>query len=414
MPPGGAQNPGPVTPAPLPPGPPPARRTTAVLCAAVAGLILYGSWFPFHWIRPHPDDVWWALGNLQWWTGRADLLGNVALFLPWGLVAALAAQQRGRSPGAWALGGGLLLALAGQAGQFFEAHRDPRWADVLWNLVGAAAGRWAAAVLPRAHRHPAAAAWTLLAGSALTAWLPLWPALDLARLQRHWARLDEIGAWQGPEAAMMAGLTLVAGSAAAHLRLCLHRRQMAVRPSGPDPSPGGAPAGMADAAVIVATGLLILGGQALVPGSRFSAGGVLGGGLGLGLALVLWRRPRAIAGALVVLQVLGGLAPFDLQPQPVQALHWLPFEAMLGGSMRGNAQALARDLWLWGCALWFARRGGWPLGPVTAVCAALALAVEAIQCWMPSRTADVTPALIVLGLGWGLQAWRDAGGSGRR
>jgi len=389
------ENPGAVTPA-LPPSPQEAAHRAAPHAASrlwtwtsgvVAVLPLYGSWFPFDWIRPHPDDVSWALTNLDLWTSRGDLLGNVALFMPWGLAAALAAAARGGRPWTWALMGGAGLALLAQAGQFFEAHRDPRWADVVWNLVGAGLGWAASGVVPRLARRPGAAAWTLLAGSAGTAWLPWWPSLDPARLQRHWAQLTEFGLWQGPEAAMMVGLTLVAGCGAAGLL------------GGPTAH------GQARTPIsgIVAAGLGVVLVQALVPGSRFSAGAVLGGLLGIGLALRLWRHPRATAVVLGALQVLGGLAPFDLQPLPVQALHWLPFEALLGGSMLGNAQALARDAWLWGCALWFARRGGWALAATTAACAALALAVEAVQCWMPSRTADVTPALIVLGLGWG---WR--------
>ena len=398
------ENPGAVTSAPPPSQPPtdaPSRAASSAWAwtsGVVAALILYGSWFPFHWIHPHPDEVWWALTNLDLFTGRGDLLGNVVLFLPWGLAMAKAATGRGGRPWAWALVGGAGLALLAQAGQFFEAHRDPRWADVVWNLVGAWLGWAASGAVSRLARRADAAAWALLAGSALAAWLPWWPSLDPARLQRHWARLAEFGIWQGPEAAMMAGLTLVAGCGAAWL---LGRPTAA---HGPAPTPVSA---------IIAAGVVVVLGQALVPGSRFSAGGVLGGLLGTALALGLWRHPRATALALVALQVLGGLAPFDIQPQPVQALHWLPFEALLGGSMLGNAQALARDAWLWGCALWFARRGGWPLAPATAVCAALALGVEAVQCWMPSRTADVTPALIVLGLGWGLAAWRAASMSDR-
>ncbi|WP_158288822.1 VanZ family protein [Rubrivivax albus] len=393
-----------MTPA-LPPAPPPADAAPRAESGAwawtsgvVAALILYGSWFPFHWIHPHPDEALWALTNLDLWTSREDLLGNVVLFLPWGLAAAMAATARRGRPWAWVLLGGAGLALLAQAGQFFEAHRDPRWADVVWNLVGAGLGWAASGIVPRRAGQAGTAAWALLAGSAGAAWLPWWPSLDPARLQWHWARLTELGAWQGPEAAMMAGLTLVAGCGAAWLL------------GGPTTSHG---PGRTPVSAIVAAGLVVVLGQALVPGSRFSAGGVLGGLLGIGLALGLWRHPRATAVALGTLQVLGGLAPFDLQPQPVQALHWLPFEALLGGSMLGNAQALARDAWLWGCALWFARQGGWPLAPATAVCAALALAVEAVQCWMPSRTADVTPALIVLGLGWGLAAWRAAHRSSR-
>jgi hypothetical protein len=115
--------------------------------------------------------------------------------------------------------------------------------------------------------------------------------------------------------------------------------------------------------------------------------------------MALHRRPRAIAVALLVLQLLGGLAPFDFGVTR-QVFHWLPFEALLGGTMLGNAQVLARDAWLWGAALCFAWRGGESLPAWTLACAAAAAAVEGVQCWMPSRAADITPPLIVLGLGW--------------
>ena len=348
------------------------RRLAAQLCAAVALLILYGSWFPFEWIRPDPEDLAWALADTTLWTGRADLLGNVALFLPWGLVAALAARAHDRSALGWSLGSGLLLALLAQAGQFFEAQRDPRWVDVLWNGVGAGAGWALAPLLPRLRGRADA---LLLAGSMLVAWLPLWPSLDPMHLQAHWQPLMELGAWQGPEAAMMAGLALIAGAAGA-----------ARWPHRP-------------AAVILLAAALLLAGQMLVPGTRLSGGGAIGVVAGLALAMSLHRRPRAIAVALLVLQLLGGLAPFDIGATR-QVFHWLPFEALLGGTMLGNVQVLARDGWLWGAALWFAWRGGGSLPAWTLACAAAAAAVEVVQCWMPSRAADITPPLIVLGLGW--------------
>lgn len=348
------------------------RRLAAQLCAAVALLILYGSWFPFEWIRPDREDLAWALADTRLWTGRADLLGNVALFLPWGLVAALAAQAQGRSALGWSLGSGLALALLAQAGQFFEAQRDPRWADVLWNGVGAGAGWALAPLLPRLRGR---ADTLLLAGSMLVAWLPLWPSLDPMRLQAHWQPLTELGAWQGPEAAMMAALALIAGAAGA-----------ALDPRRP-------------VLAIVLAGMLLLAGQMFVPGTRLSGGGAIGVAAGLALAMALHRRPRAVAVALLALQLLGGLAPFDIGVTR-QVFHWLPFEALLGGTMLGNVQVLARDAWLWGAALWFARRGGGSLPAWTLACATTAAVVEVVQCWMPSRAADLTPPLIVLGLGW--------------
>jgi VanZ family protein len=314
----------------------------------------------------------WALTDTTVFTGRADLLGNVALFLPWGWVVAVTAGRVGRRPAAWSLATGLALALLAQAGQFFEAQRDPRWADVLWNMGGTTLGLAAAAALPGWRGRSNG---VLLAGSALVAWLPLWPSRDLDRLQVHWSALAELGPWQGPEAAMTAGLALIAGTAAAQWR---PRTATWLIP-------------------LVAIGLLA--GMLAVPGTRLSGGSAFGLAAGAGLALALHRSSRGVALALVALQVLGGLAPFDLQSLP-QPFHALPFEAMLGGAMLGNTQALARDVWLWGAALWYARQGGWPMTPVVALCAGAAAAVEAVQVWMPSRTADVTPVLIVMGLGW--------------
>lgn len=151
--------------------------------------------------------------------------------------------------------------------------------------------------------------------------------------------------------------------------------------------------------------------QALIPGARLSIGGMLAGLGGIGLALSLKNRLGGVTVALVVLQLAGGLAPFDLAPRPVQGLHWLPFDAMLSGPMLGNAQALARDAWLWGCALWFAAQAGWRLETSTAAFTGLALALEILQCWMPSQTPDLTPPLIVLGLGLGLSAFQCGIGS---
>jgi VanZ family protein len=361
-----------VSPPPASANEPTGPRSDLALCAALALLILYGSWFPFEWIWPHPDDVMWALTDTTVYTGRADLLGNVALFLPWGLVAAAAARRVGRAPATWTLGSGLLLAGLAQAGQFFEAHRDPRWADMLWNGVGTAMGLAASATLAR-WRVPSAL--VLGVGSAWVAWLPLWPSLNPDRLQAHWSALTELGLWQGPESAMTAGLALIAGTAAAQWR--------------PRTATW----------LIPLVALTLLAGMLAVPGTRLSGGSALGLAAGAGLAMALHGSPHRVALALVALQVLGGLAPFDLQAVP-QTIHWLPFEALLGGSMLGNTQALARDVWLWGCALWFAKRAHRPMAPVVALYATTAAAIEVVQVWMPSRTADLTPVLIVLALGW--------------
>jgi VanZ family protein len=352
------------------------RQVPVRLSAAVAALILYGSLFPFEFEPLDFELVAWVLTDWRLWTSRADVVGNIALFVPWGVAASLAARACGRRPHLWAWGGGLALAVLAQALQLFEVHRDPSLSDIVWNLAGTALGTLLVTAL---RRTGVPAHFGLLIGSVLVAWLPLWPTLDPAAVQAQWHALRWRGGWQLPDGAMMAGLAIAASHAAGRLR-----------PREPQ---------LAAAAACV----LLLAGQLLIPGSRLSLPGAAGIATGFALWSVLHATRRdgwlALAAAIAGTQTLGTLAPFDFWHE-AQPFYWLPFETMLQGSMRGNAQALARDAWLWGVVLLFADRGGLTARRVGPALAAWVLLLEGVQCYLPSRTADLTPALVVLGVGW--------------
>lgn len=350
---------------------------------ATALLILYGSLYPFDFVLPAPEQLSWFLAGGPWWTGRADVLGNVALFVPWGLCAWLASAAGLRRTLALSAATGAILALLAQLLQLFVPERDPRLSDVVWNLVGLAIGLALARALHPAvgqaptQRQPAPdLIW--LFGCWLVAWLPWVPTLDLGLLWAHLKRLAHPTWFSTPNLGTMAALALIAAYLAGRLR-----------PQRP----------IRTAAAALA---LLAGGQFLIPGALLNVHGLFGVALGGALWWAWHRRPAADTGTLAALvllmQTFSALAPLDFSLPP-QAMQWLPFEAMLQGSMLSNAQALAREGWVWGAVLLLAQRAGGSVRGLSVALALWVLCLEGLQCLLPSRTPDVSPALIVLLLG---------------
>jgi hypothetical protein len=308
------------------------------LCAAVALLILYGSLLSIEFEWPERDHVLWVLTDRQLWTNRADVVGNIALFVPWGAAAALGARACGRRALPRSSSSGMALPALAQALHLFEAHRDPRIQDIAWNTAGTHVDLG------------------LLILAALVAWLPLWPVVEAAAVRVQWQSLRWRGWWQLLAGEMMAGLAIVASHAAGR-----------IWPRHPH-----------RAAALVG---LLLGGQLLVPGSRLRLPGMAG----IAFSFTLWailRQARcetwlALALAVTGTQTLGALAPFDFL-SAVRPLHRLPFEAMLRGLMLGNVQALARNACLWGVVLLFAARAGLPARWALPVVAGWVLLLEVL------------------------------------
>ena len=107
-------------------------------------LIAYGSLYPFHFTVPQPHDAaWMALfHNWSMFTNKADVLGNIALFIPFGGAGVFAIGQRAGMPVRIAAITllSLVLALVLQVAQIYVPERSASLADVIWNMVGTAAG----------------------------------------------------------------------------------------------------------------------------------------------------------------------------------------------------------------------------------------------------------------------------------
>jgi len=119
-----------------------------LLLLIVAALIVYGSLYPFEFALANADSR--ALHRLltidPLGTSRSDILANVALFVPFGLVGVTAVSGRGLRPVRilLVLLFGLALAVALQIVQLFIPSRVPTLTDVVWNGLGLALGALAA------------------------------------------------------------------------------------------------------------------------------------------------------------------------------------------------------------------------------------------------------------------------------
>jgi VanZ family protein len=186
------------------------RRLLTILCVAYLLLLAYASLMPFDLVLSGDQAVRRLRRVAQVWPfdpharlSRSDLLSNVLLYVPLGLLASTRlALWRGRSAPA-AAGGAVALVVATsltvEGLQLLSAARTPSAADLLWNAAGglfgaaagAAAGRamWARLIrwLRRRWRtRPVSiAAGAMAAALGAAALFPFRPTLLLADLGRN-------------------------------------------------------------------------------------------------------------------------------------------------------------------------------------------------------------------------------------
>jgi glycopeptide antibiotics resistance protein len=362
-------------------------RILFLLCAAA---IVYGSLYPFTFAAEWPSAA--ALRDfIASWDdvpSRGDVLGNIVLFLPYGLLGRFIWEARRV---AWS---GLLLAALLQAAQFWVDGRLPQLQDVLWNGVGLTAGLLLArlTVVRRG----------LQAGTTRAGWSPpmvltaFWiasiaapfvPTIDLSQLLAGLKpllrdpRLDLPHAFQATAAWLAVGcLTqeVLSGRSAQRLLLL----------------------GLATLSVVLELAIV---GNALLPAEAL--------GLVAGLLLWFWRGERtaarrSIAGLLLLGSVLWrGLHPFIFGDDPGPFL-WLPFSGALIGAMLVNLKAILAKVFLYGASIWLLQGRRGRFGATTAATAAVTLAVEVGQAWTRRGIAEITDPLLAIALGLILAHWR--------
>ncbi len=357
------------------PSPPdsPASRLPSTALAAYALALAWGSLFPMTGWRDAGTPL---LGFLldpwpRWWT-IADLVFNLIIYLPAGLLVALLLRQRGlrRAAVPLALIAGSAAALGLEALQTLLPGRVPSRLDWLANSAGTLVGALAAPLgerlvsesqraldARRAISPSDSAAGLLLLG----AWLLIqWPGQrllfgqgDLRPLLESLASLAGLGRSADPLAWRLT-VAHTEFAEALGVAMSLVTIGLLVRELLPTRAPRSAiTTGLMTAALLLKTALAAEAGRPLAWLTAGAQGGLLAGAVLLALAASAPRKARLCMSlaALAVSSVCSTLFPLDAYFATAQADRagsgWRNLEGLLRG---------AAALWPWVTAAWCLRR----------------------------------------------------------
>lgn len=361
----------------------PNHRKELEAIVLVMALVLYGSLYPFV-LVPH-EAAWsdWRALLLEPMarTSITDVVGNVLLFMPYGVL--LARPYFKPAVIRWLLIGSV-FALGVQYLQFWIASREPSGTDALFNVVGILAGLLSGGVIGRPihlltharleRPHFLHLATGLMALWLLYRWFPLVPAADWQNVKNglkpllDWSVLSAFDVWRN-----FAGWVVFfwLGRYSILQGLSLWRFALIC--------------------------LCILLAQPLFTNNAMRPAHVLG----LLTALLLFPRLEKTSWATLLLTlvlgssiVLSALSPFAIGPR--HPFEWVPFAGMLTGDMWWNVASLVERLYAYGSLLFLLRQLG--LSRLVVLCyVGLSLfALEWAQQWLPGRTPEITDTLLVL------------------
>jgi len=349
-------------------------------------LVVYGSLFPFHY-QAHMLS-WadgWTLLRPEAHHSRSDLLGNVLLFVPYGLLLAAPMPPHRRL---LALLGGAVVAVGLQYLQFWFPNRVPSGSDAVLNGVGIAiglgAGLLGAPLLQRRRPLDLPRPQFVLVASLLMAlwllyrWFPLVPTLDVQNLKNG---LKPLLQWRE-----MGALDVLRNLAGWLVFLRLARYSVLQRWSNWR---------------LAALCLAVMAAEPLFLNNTISPANALGLALALALSPVLHSGPRTlmvVTGVLAMSIVVAALSPFEFRW--VGGFLWIPFAGSLGGDPIRAIPPLIEKLYLYGSLVFFVRYLGASNWLTVLTLGTLVLALELVQQALPGRTPEITDPLLVLGMAW--------------
>ena len=366
---------------PPPPAPSPhTRRAIVWLAWIVAVLVIHGSLYPWRFALPASLPQAWhhMMHQPSLWTTLGDVVGNVVLFVPVGMLGwALVHRWIGWRRTLVVLAVGVAFAFVLQVAQLFVPRRDAALSDVLWNALGLLIGMGLVAGGSRVHlpwlgRESLRAPLAMVTLWLMLQWWPMVPRLDWQQIKDSLKPLLLRPQWSTFSAIETALGLMVVGLMVRGLR----RRGALVLAL----------------VVVAALGKLLTMHQALTL-SR-----VVGWVAGLVGVWLLWRLPpRAAAWSVVAAAWLwftaDELRPFEFSTE-LGEFHWLPFAALLQGSLVANTSALAWHLFWLGTVMLLANAQGARAAPLAVGLSVWALLLELFQTLLPARVADSTPLLL--------------------
>lgn len=355
----------------------------------VAVLVSYGSLYPFTFGGGGWDEVLDLLRSaMELPRSRADLLGNFALFVPFGYCGMFAFNR----PRTLALrvvlvtALGTALAVALQIGQVFLPSRDPTLGDAFVNGAGTVVGA-CVATIPYLRPGPLGGlgaldraqtiAWLIIASWLGYRLMPFVPSLDVQSIKDSVKPLVR-------EPTLIKSRVFrdtVAWTVVAYLweHAPLGRFRWTW--------------------LCVLMGLTFFG-EILVVNNVVYLHSIVGAGIAFfGWWLIGRRLPRRallVAALLATSQVVHGLYPFVARPEPA-AFGWVPFGAFLDGTMIINATVFFEKFFHYGAFLRLLQLAGVRLPFAAAVGVLITGAIEFAQTRYAGHSPDITdPVLVVI------------------
>lgn len=370
------------------------QTTLRWLLLLSVALIIYGSLYPFDFSRPQSIDwrTFFTLPQIRF--SRLDMLGNILLFVPLGLLATL------RSDNFWSrailtMAFGIALAIGLQILQTYIPLRTAALSDAFWNGLGLTLGimggyfaRRRGAIVALNTREAAWVRFGLLAIWLSAELLPFVPTLDWQTVKEGLKPLLlSPNVVFGPMLLHAAGIVAAAEMMAGTLGIAQTRAYVAT------------------AALLIFLAKIFIVSLGLDLSALF--GFLIGASSWIAFSRrALWFRRNwtfwFVFVAMTAATLLSGAA--DAVPGRI---NWVPFAAMLQGSMLDNARALAQSVFLIAALLLFGSSRDsrdWIIAATLALWLAL---LEGIEYFLGGHTSDITKPLLALLLVPAIRMARD-------
>lgn len=366
------------------------RRIFYLVCA----LVVFGSLYPFHFVlRDSPAGAIQAFrASLDFVLNRGflrDVLVNLLVYIPVGFFFVL--EERPDRP-AWlrclrAALAGAALSLCMEFLQYYFPPRMPSLIDLLDNTLSAAAGGLLGIAFAARARH----AFGALAGLGLAR-----PSSALFLAIVWTAALFSPGDWAGFRTLMKLHALLAAPAPAPGLVFVALVQWVGIG------ALAAAIAGRSRAPALLLVCGLALPFRFLVPGQHPQ----LFEFVGAAAAICCWFAvpvSRRLSAGVIAFLLAAGLVVDELRPwhfvNRAGGFEWVPFASMLQTRWTYALLVLFRKAAVYGTTVWAIARAGMGIPGSAVLVSVLLASLEAVQIFLPGRTAETTDPILALVLG---------------
>ena len=350
-------------------------------------LIAYGSLYPGNFLAPEQDAFQKFFSDWRWATSLSDMLGNVILFVPFGLVSSVVAGTHYQSKLRLTLFffSGFILALILQIAQIWLPSRSAILADVVWNLAGLLIGI-IIAFFAKKYSHTRIQTLdtkAIIPLAILILWIfseliPLVPSIDLQKFKDAVKPLFLEFDLSFQTALLHVAGTLVAASILKAVSNYPLRWLTLIM-------------------------ITVIAGKIIIISLQLDINTLVGltAGYLLSIVLLYLETSKLFAVSFWILILAGTLEriiPFSLAPDG--ALSLIPFATMLKGSMQTSAVGLSQSLFIYSALLWLTQKMGGNFKGIAVAIVMWTVFIELTQMMLLGRTADITEPLLVILVSW--------------